>query len=204
MRSTTPSNSRPASMLDVTTQPVIDRSQQDVAQPHFAPTPGGSRPVWCVVEAYARAERRAHAALHRYGFEAYLPLITVRLPNRHYHTRALFAPYLFVRLDLSRPWSPVKHAPGVFNLVSFDGTPAICPDGAVDALRALDAQRATPMPESSYWAPGMAVSLAVGTSAAVPGVVLDVRDDMAFVSTMLFGHLREISVSVDCLRARDE
>ena len=191
--------------LDITPQPVIDRGQRGLAAAYDrSQVPSGCRPAWCVVATKPQAERRAYAALHLKGFEAYLPLITTRWRDRTWHTGPLFSGYVFVQLDLSRPWHPVRYAPGVFNLVSFDGTPAICPDGAVDALRALEAQRATPMPESSYWAPGMPCSLAVGTSAAVPGVVLEVREDMAFVSTMLFGHLREISVSVDCLRARDE
>ena len=193
-------------MLDVTTQRVIDRSQQDVGQARdFAPMPSGCRPKrWFVVASYPRAERRAHAALHLKGYCPYLPLVTVRRPDRSYHTHALFPGYLFVHLDPAKPWYPIRFAPGVFSLLTIEGIPNPCPAGAVEALQATDAARASPLPASSYWAPGMPCSLAVGTLAAVPGVVLEVRDDMAFVSTMMFGHLREISVSVDCLRARDE
>jgi hypothetical protein len=34
--------------------------------------------------------------------------------------------------------------------------------------------------------------------------VLSVGSDMALVSLLMFGALREVAVSLDCLRARDE
>ena len=192
-------------MLDSASNAAAMLPQQDAAHAyHFAPTPSGSRPVWCVVATKPKAERSAHAELHRRGVEAYLPLLTVRRPNRHYHTGPLFIGYLFIRMRLDRPWNPITHCPGVFSLLSVDGFPSICPDAAVDALRASEHLRATPTLPTALWAPGVACSLATGPLAGHQGVVTEVGADMALVALLMFGQLREIAVSLDCLATRDE
>ena len=167
------------------------------------------RPGWYVVTSQPKAERTAHASLHRAGYEPYLPLLTVRRTDRSYHTSALFPGYLFVRLDLARPWYPIRYAPGVYSLLSVDGIPSICPDGVILALQASEALRATPLPDNASWAPGMPCSLATGPLSGHQGVVTQIGrafggTDMAFVALMMFGHLREVSVPLDCLKARDE
>lgn len=164
--------------------------------------PGGSR--WCVVATYAKAERRAHAALHRFGFNAYLPLVTTRRRDRSWHTHALFPGYLFVQLDLAKPWSPVRYAPGVFQLLCVDGTPAPCRAGTVEALQAAEAERAIHLPDSTQWAPGTPCVVANGMFDDVPAVVLKIGKDRVLVSLMMLGQLREVLVNADCLRARDE
>jgi hypothetical protein len=58
-------------------------------------------------------------------------------------------------------------------------------------------------PETARWAPGMACSLATEAFRDAPAVVLAIDDDTAYVSMMMLGHLREVSVSLDCLKARD-
>jgi transcription antitermination factor NusG len=191
-------------MLDAEPHTRLDEPQQDVAHTISAPTPSGSRPVWCVVATYPQAERRAHAELHRRGFIAYLPLLTVRLPNRHYRTGPLFPNYAFVRMRLDQPWNPVRYAPGVFSLLSVDGIPSICPDAAVDALRAGEALRATPLPATASWAPGMACKPATGPFQDHPAVVISVHRETATIACIMFGHLRNVSVPLDCLKARDE
>jgi transcription antitermination factor NusG len=170
-----------------------------------APTLSGSRPVWCVVAALPKAERTAHAELHRRGFPAYLPLLTARLPNRHYRTGPLFPGYLFVQLRLDRPWNPVRYCPGVFSLLSIDGIPSICPDAAVEALQATEALRATPTPDSRYWAPGMPCSLGKPHALiGVPAIVTAVHDhDIADITMIMFGQLRSLSVHVDSLVHRE-
>jgi transcriptional antiterminator RfaH len=191
-------------MLDAPIRERVDTKPQDMAHASAsAPTPSGCRPAWYVVATYPKAERRAHAALHHKGYQPYLPLITVRLPNRHYHTSALFPGYLFIRLSPLKPWYPIRYAPGVFHLLTVEGKPHPCRAGAVEALQALEAQRATPLPESALWAPGMPCSLGTGPFEGHLGMVLSVGREMALVSLMLFGALREVSVGVDCLRARD-
>lgn len=166
--------------------------------------PCGSRPAWCAVVTHAQAERRAAASLHRYGFESYLPLVTIRRPCRHYHTGPLFPRYVFVRLDLSRGWSPVTAAPGVFQLVAFDGRPATCSDAVVEAVKAavdgFEALGATTTP----WKPGTPCSLALGPLAGMPAVVTEVSRETATVAVLMFGHLREVAVQLDALTPREE
>lgn len=191
-------------MLDTTANAAAMLPQQVAAHAYsFAPTPSGSRPVWCVVASQPKAERTAHAELHRRGFEAYLPLLTTRRPNRHFHTGPLFSGYLFVRIRLDQPRHPIRYAPGVFSLLSVDGIPSICPDAAVSALRASEHLRATPTPPSALWAPGMPCRLATGVFSGHHGVVTEVGHDMALVALMMFGQLREVAVPLDCLTARD-
>ena len=192
------------SAVDTRFREPLHPHQQDVAPAcNSCATSCGSHPPWCVAETLPKAERRAHAELHRRGFDAYLPLITVRRPNRHYHTGPAFPRYVFVRMDLTKPWNPVRYAPGVFNLVSFDGKPATCSDAAVEAVRkAVDAADAFSA-AGDAWKPGAPCSLAAGPLAGMSGIVLSVGHDMALVSLMMLGHLREVAVQLSCLSQRD-
>jgi transcriptional antiterminator RfaH len=192
-------------MLDAATFQPVALPHQAVAQPHFAPTLSGSRPVWCVVAAKPKAERTAHAELHRRGFEAYLPLLTVRLPNRHYRTGPLFPGYLFVKMDLAKPWNPVRLCPGVFSLLFTDGKPGTVADAEIRLLQASEALRASPLPADGYWAPGMACRLGKGHPIeGVDAVVTEVREDIAILALMMFGRINTVSVPVKWLKARDE
>ena len=193
-------------MLDALPATRLDQPQRGPAPAdEWCGVPCGSRPVWCAVVTHVQAERRAHASLHRYGFEAYLPLVTIRRPCRHYHTGPLFPRYVFVRLDLTRPWHPVIAAPGVFQLVTFNGTkPATCSDAVVRAVReAVDGFDAFSAAEP-LWKPGQPCSLALGPLAGMPAVVTQVGADMATVALLMFGHLREITVQLDALQPRTE
>lgn len=189
--------------IDTPTREDYHPPQQDVAQPILAPTPSGCR-NWFVVATKPKAERRAHAALHLKGYRSYLPLITVRLPNRHYRTGPLFPGYIFTRLDLAHPWYPIRYAPGVFSLITVDGIPIPCPVGAVEALQEAEAVRALLPPARQRWSPGEPCTLNSGPFQDCDAVILKVGTDMALVALMMFGHLREVAVGLDCLRARDE
>lgn len=188
----------------LTTAPDVDfhADERLWGRPRVAPQPSGCR--WFVVASKPNAERRAHAALHLKGYQPYLPLITVRLPNRHYHTRPLFQGYLFVQLDLAHPWYPIKYAPGVFNLLCTNGIPAPCPVGAVEALQAAEAVRGLYPPTEQPWRPGQPCRLDYGPYDGVDAVVLKTHKDRVLIAMMMFGHLREVAVDADCLRARDE
>ncbi len=192
-------------MLDAAPLTRLDDPQQDAATAYDrCQAPSGSRPVWCVVATLPRSERTAHAELHRRGFTAYLPLLTTRWRDRTWHTGPLFPSYVFVRMRLDQPWNPVRYAPGVFSLLSVDGIPSICPDAVLDALRAGEALRATPLPATAFWAPGMACKPAVGPFRDHQAVVISVHREIATIAVMLFGHLRNVSLPLDCLKARDE
>ena len=193
-------------MLNTTTNLAAMLPQQAAAPAYErCQAPSGSRPVWCVVASLPRAERTAHAELHRRGFQAYLPLCTTRWRDRTWHTTPLFSGYLFVRMRLDQPWNPVRHCPGVYSLLFTDGKPGTIADAEIRALQAGDAIRATPLPKSAPWAPGMPCSLRKGHPVAgVPAVVIEVGTDVARISVMFLGHLRETIVNLDCLTARDD
>jgi transcription antitermination factor NusG len=107
-------------------------------------------------------------------------------------------------MRLDRPWSPVTYAPGVFSLLSFDGKPATCSDTVVEAVRtAVDAAEAFPA-SSHPWKPGTPCSPAVGPFRDHPAVVIAVQRETATIAIMMLGHLRSVSVPLDCLKARDE
>lgn len=181
----------------------LDAQDRTCGEPSIpAARPSGSR--WFVVASQAKAERRAHASLHRFGYQPYLPLITVRWRDRSWHTQALFPGYLFVHIQPGKSWYPIRYAPGVFGLVSIEGKPTPCPEGAVEALQASEVVRATCLRFGPQWAPGMPCSLAAGAFEGCPAVVLKVGQDMALVSLLMFGELREVAVQLDCLVARDE
>lgn len=197
-------------MLDAASQLVPNATQRGLATAYDrCSVPSGSRPAWCVVATLPKAERRAHANLHRFGLETYLPLVTVRWANRTWHTGPAFPGYCFVRLDLAKPWSPVRSAPGVFNLLTVDGLPAVCPDGIVEAVRnALDAAeqaiRDHQVAEKPQWAPGALLAVYSGVLRDCHCVLLSHHNGTARVAAMIAGHLCTVSVPLDCLRARDE
>lgn len=170
-----------------------------------AAQPSGCREKrWFVVASKPNAERRAYAALHLKGYQPYLPLITVRRRDRSYHTRALFPRYLFVNLDPSKPWYPLRYAPGVFGLITVEGIPIPCPQGAVEAIQEAEATRALLPPVRQRWSPGQACTLDSGPFQNCDAVVLKVGTEMCLVALMMFGCLREVAVQLDCLKTRDE
>lgn len=190
-------------MLDVTTHPVVDTPPQDVGQANIvAPMPCGCR-RWFVLATKPHAERRAHTALHLKGYQPYLPTIDIRRHDRSWRTVPLFAGYCFVHLDPGKPWYPIKWCPGALHLIAVDGIPQPCRQGSVEALQAAEAARRCHPAEKDTWAPGAAVALAGGMWDGIPGIILKTGKDMALVSMLMFGQLREIAVSFDCLRPRD-
>jgi transcription antitermination factor NusG len=142
---------------------------------------------------------RAHDCLHLRGWKPYLPLITIRTPKREYRTQALYPGYLFVSLDLSRPWHPVTACPGVFSLLSIEGTPTPCPRGVVEALRAGEELRRTPNTSETPHRPGDACSVAHGAFAGHRGAVLRVTSQRAVVALVILGGLREVTLPLDSL-----
>ena len=191
-------------MLDAVAE-LTPSSPITAAASAFDPMPSVVRqPSWCVVRTHAKAERRAHAALHLRGFDAYLPLVTIRWRDRTWHTQPAFQSYLFVRLDLTRPWHPVTACPGVYHLLRVNSRPATCSDTVVAALReALDGADALAATEPP-WKAGTPCSLAVGPLAGMSGIVLSIHNGTARVAAMIAGHLCTVSVPLDCLRTRDE
>jgi transcription antitermination factor NusG len=115
----------------------------------------------------------------------------------------LFPGYLFVRLDLAKPWHPVLFAPGVFQLLSLNGIPSTCPDAAVQAVRnAVQAAEASGSGDT-LWKPGQPCSLALGPLRGHSAVVLSVSRETATLALLLFGELRQVSAPVGWLMSRE-
>ena len=192
-------------MLDAVAELAPHSRTQQVAPQHAHDTLRQRlrTPSWCVVQSHPQAERRAHANLHIAGFNAYLPLITRRTPCRHWRTTALFPGYLFVQLDLSKPWHPVIRCPGVYALISTEGRPNPCPDGLVEALRAGEAARSTPTTQEDLYRPGAACEAVLGGGQAVEGVVVAIKGEKVTVAAIMFGELREMTVGLRNLRLRN-
>jgi hypothetical protein len=88
-------------------------------------------------------------------------------------------------------------------LTNADQIPSHVARGLVEALQAAEALAASGILADVPWAPGTACSVSRGAFAGHPGVVVSVTRGIAHVALMLFGHVRDVTVSVDCLVARE-
>ena len=89
-------------------------------------------------------------------------------------------------------------------LTNDRGLPQRLRAGVLEALQAGDAARATPPPPHASWRPGDAVRLSKGPMTGLDAVVMEIDGNAARVSILMFGHLRDVEVSLDCLMVRDE
>lgn len=167
-------------------------------------------PRWACIYTNPQAELWANSNLRRAGYQTFLPTHTIRQRDRvvasmhHTVVRPLFPRYLFLMFDHhTASWSPIRAIPGVADILRSGHDLHYAPDAVVSVLQATeDARRAIP-PAGSQWAPGMAVSLATGAWHGHQAVVVSVTRGIAHVALMLFGCVRDVTVSVDCLVARD-
>ena len=167
---------------------------------------------WGVIHTHPQAERWACANLNRAGYRTFLPLHTVkrRDPVLRTMTRLvevpLFVSYAFVSLAPTDPWVPIRYTPGVHSLLMSGPRPSINASHAVSVLEASQELRRSIAPSGASWAPGAPCSPAVGTPfAGHPAVVTEILSgNRAMIAMMLFGELRQVSVDVRCLVARDE
>lgn len=186
-------------------QPV---AAQDVHKHHLCY--GNSRQGWIVVCSHSQAERWANSNLQRRGYRTYLPLMTVRQRDRvirsQYHTvqRPLFSGYLFCWYNSRDPRRPIRETPGVRDVIRCGSEIQWASNGAVDALQALDAQRAVYHRPEAEWPPGTPCAVSGGVFDGHPAVVLQTGSEMALVSILMFGALREVAVQLNCLMPRDE
>lgn len=194
--------------LDLTRPASHSRNQQDAMAAHNRQRAPRSRMRgWIVVHSYPQAERWAQSQLHARGYETFLPLITVHRRDRVIHSLRhrlevpLFARYLFVRFPGN--WTPIRYCPGVYRIVFAGPEPSLCPDHAVEAVQnALQAAEEVAATQPR-WTVGQPCSSLYGPLRGMPAIVTKVRTSTVTIAVMMLGQLREVSVSVDCLRARD-
>src|SRR5262249_47734833 len=121
---------------------------------------GCYRSPWIVIQTQPQAERWADENLRRSGYQTYLPLFASMQRDRtirtfkHLVLRPLFPTYMFTAVE-GDEWFPIRRMPGVRQvLLSGYGKPHRLPVGALDAIRASDAQRLLPQPSEAPWRPG--------------------------------------------------
>jgi transcription antitermination factor NusG len=114
----------------------------------------------------------------------------------------LFSNYLFV--GIQAPWAPIAHTLGVNRLMMSGQNPYILPEGAVSALRGVEAFAATSTRNEAHWHLGDAVAPRVGPFSGLPGVVLAVEGENATVGILFLGQLREVVYPFDALVERQD
>ena len=114
----------------------------------------------------------------------------------------LFTSYLFV--GIQSPWAPIAHSRGVNRLMMAGPNPYLLPEGAVSALRGVEAFAATQQRKEARWASGDAVAPRVGPLMGLPGVVLAVEGENATVGILFLGQLREVVYPFDALVERQD
>ena len=194
-------------MLDTTHNmaAVLPRSPTD----HLGCYGNSPRIGWIVAATNSQAEHHADANLRHRGYRTYLPLVLRSRRDRvlptlvHRLLVPLFRSYLFVHYDSRDPRRPIRETPGVRDLIRCGSEVQFAPEAAVSALQASEHTRRSLPPPNTQWAPGAVCRVGMGIFAGHLGVVTEVGHDMALVSLMFLGHLREISLPLDCLTARD-
>lgn len=162
---------------------------------------------WYLVHTKPRQEQRALVNLMDQHFECWMPrlrrqqLVQQRLVSVE---EPLFPRYLFIKVDDSVSWSPVKSTPGVTTIVRFGGVPGRVPDEIVAALQAEESLRLQ-QPVKPKFAKGQAVNITAGPFAGV-SAVFDMQDGeaRALVLIELLSRPARLPVPVVHLQARTE
>jgi len=162
---------------------------------HF--TMAFEEPRWHVAHTCANHEKRVSHQLLQRSVEHFLPLYdSVRLwkDRRVSLQLPLFPGYVFVRLAL-RDRLKVLQVHGVARLISFNGQPAVLPDGEIESLRtSLRAQlRAEPHP---YLTVGRRVRIKSGPLVGVEGILVRKKSTLRVVLSIDL-IMRSASVEVD-------
>jgi transcription antitermination factor NusG len=153
---------------------------------------------WFAVQTRPRWERLVHDALRGKGYDAYLPLYSVR---RRWADRIktieqpLFSGYCFCRLNLSARYLPVLTTPGVRQLVGVAGAPQPIPDHEIESVRTIVASGlgAQPWP---FLKVGDRVRLRGGSLDGLEGILLATRKRYRLVVSVELLQ-RSVAVEVD-------
>ena len=81
--------------------------------------------------------------------------------------------------------------------------PYLLPDAVWSALQAGEALRRTPTTPGRLWRPGAPCQPRDGPFQGLPAVVIEVERQIAKVAIVMFGELRQVSVDVNSLVARE-
>lgn len=128
---------------------------------------------WYAAYTSSRHEKTVAEHLRQREVECFLPLYeTVRRWNngRHRVQLPLFPSYVFVRMGL-RDKLRVLQVPGLAQLVSFQGSPAVLPDSEIETLRSALAA-GVPAQPYRYLNVGSKVEICNGPLQGLRGILL--------------------------------
>jgi transcription antitermination factor NusG len=142
---------------------------------------GADPPLWYAAYTLPRHEKAVAEQLGPRQVETYVPLyLSVRrwAQRRALVQIPLFPGYVFVRISASQRIR-VLECPGVLRLVTFNGRPAVLPDGEIERLRAaLELGKAEPFP---FLTPGKYIRVKSGPLAGLQGRILRRKGRMRLV-----------------------
>jgi transcriptional antiterminator RfaH len=172
-------------------------------------SPAACGRYWAVIQSHPQAESWARQNLIRVGYAVYLPLVLVQRRDRHTPSiihrveRPLFTGYLFVDLDVADPWTPIRYASGVRQLLMSSGKPAKVPEAILKAVQAGEALRRLPLPDKVVYRPGAPATCLYGPLKGQEVVIISAATNTVKVAVAMFGELREATVPIQCLAVRD-
>lgn len=152
---------------------------------------------WYAAYTSSRHEKTVAEHLRQRNIECFLPLYeTVRRWNngRHRVQLPLFPSYVFVRMAL-RDKLRVLQVPGLAQLVTFHGAPAVLPDGEIETLRTALAAGVMAQP-FRYLNVGSRVEISNGPLQGLRGILLRHQGQFRVVISVEM-IMRSIVVEVD-------
>jgi transcriptional antiterminator RfaH len=158
---------------------------------------------WYLIHTKPRQEHRALENLQRQDFRCVLPTVRVeklRARRRVAVDEPLFARYLFVELDATVSWMPIRNTLGVSTLVRFGGAPAQVPTEVVEALAVDAKRRAEAGLEKRLFEPGEPVRILGGAFAGLEAVYqMPDGDQRALVLIEILSKPVHVPVAIDAL-----
>ena len=159
----------------------------------------GSQLFWYAAYTSSRHEKTVAEHLRQREVECFLPLYeTVRRWNngRHRVQLPLFPSYVFVRMGV-RDKLRVLQVPGLSQLVSFQGSPAVLPDAEIETLRSALATGVPAQPHR-YLSVGSQVEICRGPLQGMRGILLRHQGQFRVVLSVEM-IMRSIVVEVEAL-----
>jgi transcription termination/antitermination protein NusG len=156
-----------------------------------------SQMFWYAAYTSSRHEKTVAEHLRQRELECFLPLYeTVRRWNngRHRVQLPLFPSYVFVRMG-HRDKLRVLQVPGLSQLVSFQGSPAVLPDAEIETLRSALAA-GVPAQPYRYLREGSKVEVCRGPLQGMRGILLRHQGQFRVVISVEM-IMRSIVVEVD-------
>ena len=156
-----------------------------------------SQLFWYAAYTASRHEKTVAEHLRQRGVECFLPLYETvhRWKNgRHSVQLPLFPSYVFVRMEV-RDRLRVLQVPGLVQLVTFQGAPAVLPDSEIKTLRSALASGVLAQPYR-YLSVGSRVEICRGPLQGLRGILLRHQGQFRVVLSVEM-IMRSIVVEVD-------